>query len=92
VKEFATSDPLSLFIFLIVVEGNVMLKASLTINLYRSYGLFISRHAYISFAICYVITKVWKNIRGLKANFIPFEIILGLKFNFYKILVVRLTC
>ncbi|MCH84310.1 cysteine-rich receptor-like protein kinase, partial [Trifolium medium] len=89
-------DPLPPFLFLIAAEGlNVMLKASVPVGLYKGYqvGSDVStttRISHLQFADDTLIVgeKSWANIRVLKANFILFELISGLKVNFHKSLLV----
>lgn len=84
------SSTLSLFLFSIMVEGlNITMNVTLNSDLFSSYRI----GTYSDFRISYLnfdddtltlYKKSWENIRSLKITLILFEIILGLKVNFHK--------
>ena len=88
-------DPLSPFLFLIVVEGlNVMMNALVEAGLFSSYKVGANNNlvsiTHLQFAddTLLIGDRSLANIRALKALLILFEATSGLKVNFHKSMLV----
>jgi len=83
-------DPLSPFLFLLAAAGfNILMKASMTNNIYHAYGVGSHREvslSHLQFADDTLILgeKNWLNVRTIQAVLLLFEEVSGLKVNFKK--------
>ena len=83
-------DPLSPFLFLLVVKGfNVLMNAVVEENLFHGFGIGNGndvRLTYLQFADDALIIgeKSWLNVRSMRAVLLLFEEVSGLKVNFHK--------
>ena len=83
-------DPLSPFLFLLVVEGfNVLMKSVVGAQLFNGYGIgrgIDVRLTHLQFADDTLIIeeKRWLNVHSMRAVLLLFEEVSGLKVNFHK--------
>jgi hypothetical protein len=83
-------DPLSLFLFLLAVEGfNVLMNVVVDTHLFTGYGVGCAnevRLTHLQFADDTLIIgeKTWLNVRSMWAVLLLFEEVSGLKVNFHK--------
>nr|XP_012570218.1 uncharacterized protein LOC105851898 [Cicer arietinum] len=82
-------DPLSSFLFLIVVEGlNVLFSTYVEANQFKGFEVGSNEFivSLLQFADDTLIMgeKRWVNIRAIKANLLRFELQIGLKVNFHE--------
>jgi hypothetical protein len=87
-------DPLSPFLFLLAVEGlNVMMRAMVEGNQFTGYrvggqeGVIVSHLQFVDDTLL-VGVKSWANVRAIRGVLLLFELMLGLKVNFHKSMLV----
>jgi len=83
-------DPLLPFLFLLAAEGfDVLLKAAVSNNMFRPYGVGTQvevKLSHLQFAVDNIIIgeKCWLNVRTIRAVLLLLEEVSGLKVNFFK--------
>lgn len=85
-----------LFLFLIVIEGlSELMRKSMEVDKFRAFkfedsGEHIS-HLLNTNDTLIIREKSWLNTQNIKANILLFEVMVGLKVNFHKSIIVRMN-